>query len=249
MEPCSIRDLVKLIAKRVLRVPFNGFPEGAAKFGMRSAMARYLRGIPSEFLVGAGDTVVLVGVHRIDTVMLWSCLVGPRGRVVVIEAVPDYVENIRRNLEHHLNWPLENITYVAKGVDSTRGSKTIQIGERADYNKLANQAIVDGLSDSDYVREVQIEVDTIDQILADNNIEKVDYVYITISGMELEALKGMDKTLRTDGLRVQIRSLHMKDGEPIYVQVVKALNDAGLKTTLGRKLPKFKGRDIFASRV
>jgi FkbM family methyltransferase len=249
MNPCSTTALLKTVGKRILRVPFCRLPEGSLKFKMRAVMAKYLRGIPNEFLVNPGDTVVLVGTHRIDTVMLWSCLVGGRGKVLVIEAVPDYVENIRRNLQHHLNWPLNNVTYVVKGVDSAKGRKSIQIGERADYNKLANQEIDDGLSDEDYVREVEIDIDTIDNILLENGIRRVDHLHMTISGMEVEALKGMPQTLKMAGIRMVIRSLHKKNEEPLYVQVTKMLEEAGFATVLARGSAKFAGRDIFGSKV
>jgi len=249
MNPCSTTSLLKTVAKRLVRFAFCKVPEGLMKFRMRAAMATYLRGIPHEYLVNPGETAVLVGTHRIDTVMLWSCLVGANGTVVVIEAVPDYVENIRRNLEHHLNWPYQNIVYVARGVDSVKGRKAIQIGERADYNKLAKQFIDDGLSDDDYVREVEIEIDTIDNILSEYRISKVDHLQVTISGMEVEALKGMTETLKTEGIRMQIRSLHTKHDQPLYFQVVKLLQDAGLKTILAKNEAAFVGRDVYGARV
>ena len=249
MGPYSTANMVKTIAKRFLRVPFNLIPEGETKFRIRSLLARRLGSVPNEFLVGVGETVLLLGVHRIDTVMAWSWLVGPRGKVIVVEAVPDYIDNIRRNLEHHLNWRLQNIVYVAKGVDAVSGRKAIEIGERADFNKLANQAIDDGLTSSDFIREVEIDLDTVDHILEEAEVDHVDYIYITISGMEVEALKGMESTLQMKGMRLKIRSLHMRHDEPLYVEVKKILQDAGLETVLSKKLRKFKGRDIYACRL
>lgn len=249
MGPYSTSNMFKTIVKRFLRVPFNWIPEGATKFKIRAFLARRLGSVPNEFLVGVGETVLLLGVHRIDTVMAWSWLVGPRGKVIVVEAVPDYIDNIRRNLEHHLNWSLDNVVYVAKGVDAVSGRKAIEIGERADFNKLANQAIDDGLSSADFIREVEIDLDTVDHILEEVGIHHVDYIYITISGMEAEALKGMQKTLQMKGMRLKIRSLHMRHDEPLYLEVKNILQDAGLVTALSRKPRKFKGRDIYACRV
>lgn len=205
--------------------------------------------ISPDFLVGRGETVVLVGFHRIDSVMLWSDTVGSSGKVILIEAVPEYVENIRTNLEHHLNWRLKNILYVAKGVDSKRGRARIQVGAIADYNKLAERAIDDGLAHADFVRQLEIDTDTIDNILDEMHVDRVDHVHITISGLEVEALKGMPRILTTAGLRVHVRSLHMRQGELLYPKVVELFAASGMKTVIGRSSGQFHGRDIYAARV
>lgn len=241
--------LFKTLTKRALRIPLGLVPEGQFKFSIRAAMVKTFNSIPPEFLVNPGDTVLLVGFHRIDSVMMWSYLVGDDGHVAVIEAVPEYIDNIRYNLERHLNWPLTNITYISKGVDSTRGRKRIQIGQRADYNKFADQSIVDGISDSEYTDELEIETDTIDQILKDFNINKVNHIHMTISGMEVEALKGMTNTLQTQKLRIHIRSLHTKNDELLYLQARNILENCGMKTVTSKNIEAFRGRDIYASRV
>jgi FkbM family methyltransferase len=181
--------------------------------------------------------------------MLWSYLVGPRGRVVVVEAVADYVENIRQNLEHHLNWPLRNVLYVAKGVDAKPGETRIQIGTVADYNKLSGQSIDDGLTDGSYARELTVETDTLGNILAQLDLREVHHIHMTISGMEVEALKGMEQILSRSGLRVHIRSLHSKDGALLYPEVVKRLREHGMKAVVGQHTAQFQGADVYAAKV
>ena len=243
------RQMVKALVRRVSSLPFQVAPEGRLKFMLRSAVAATMARVPPEFLVNRGETVVIIGFHRIDSVMLWSDLVGKRGRVVLIEAVPDYVQNIKTNLEHHLNWPLQNILYVNRAVAAARGTCRIQIGKRADFNKLAGQSIDDGLSAADFVQGVEVQADTIDQILADNGIDTVDHVHMTVSGMELEALRGMPRTLQQPALRVHIRSLHSKDGQLLYPQVVELLEQHGMQVSVGRASGRFKGRDIYGVKL
>ena len=109
-----------LIIKRSIASVIRALPKGKMKYQARSAIMRARSSMSPELLVDPGDSVILVGFHRIDSVMLWSDLVGSQGRILVIEAVPEYVENLRSNLEHYLNWPIQNITYCAKGVDSKK---------------------------------------------------------------------------------------------------------------------------------
>ena len=243
------RSLLKSLIKRILRIPMRLISEGKQKFFIRRIIFKLLDIVPVEFSTNPGDIVVLVGFHRIDSVLQWSYFTGEKGKVIVIEAVPEYVENLRKNIEHHLNWPFNNITYINKGVDSSKSVKQIEIGESADFNKLSAQGIQDGLKDSNYVRNIEIETDTLDNILQSNNIDKVNHIEMTISGMEVEALRGMNTTLLNDGLRIQIRSLHEKDGQLLYPQALKILEDCDMKTLVGRKNKRFKGREIFASRI
>ena len=245
----SNKSLFLLVIKRVLRMPFLLVREGRIKFLIRKTIAKISGRIPAEFLVNPGDVVVLIGFHRIDSVMLWSYLVGGRGKVLVIEAVPSYIDNIRTNLERHLNWPIRNITYVSKGVDAIPGTALIQVGRHADYNKISMRSINDGLTEAQFEGEIEIQTDTVDNILRENTISSVNHVHMTISGMECEALKGMEETLLTDGLRVYIRSLHIKDGKLLYPQVVRLLEQSGMKTAEAKRSKGFKGRDIYGARL
>jgi FkbM family methyltransferase len=211
-------------------------------------IAKTTNSLSPEFLTNAGDTILLIGFHRLDSIMLWSYLAGKAGRIVLIEAVPEYIENVRINLQHHLNWPLENIVYVNKAVASVKGTCRIQIGRRADFNKAAGQLIDDQLPATEFPREIEIESDSVDQILADVGIDRVDHVHVTISGMEVEALKGMPRVLRQPGLRICVRSLHTKDGDLLYPQVSTLLMRAGLRVCLGHRQPRFRGRDVYGTR-
>jgi len=84
MNPYDTKSLLKVLTKRIVRIPIGLIPEGALKFKVRAAMLKMLNGIPAEFLINSGETVILVGFHRIDSVMMWSYLVGNNGQVVVI---------------------------------------------------------------------------------------------------------------------------------------------------------------------
>ncbi len=238
-----------LIVKRSIGALFRAMPEGKVKYQLRSRIMRARPSIAPELLVNSGETVVLVGFHRIDSVMLWSDLVGPKGRILVIEAVPEYVDNLRSNLEHHLNWPLNNITYCAKGVDSQKGSGSIEIGQRAGFNKLHNREVDDGLKEDDYTHTIDIDTDTLDNIINEFGFHDVDHIQMTISGLELAALQGADRTLKADGLRIHIRSLHRQNGKLIYTQVADTLRGYGMQVTIGKQVSGFDGRDVYGVKL
>jgi FkbM family methyltransferase len=245
----STAQLLKAVVRRMGSFAFVRLPEGRLKFALRAMIAAAVSSVPPEFLANPGETVVLIGFHRIDSVMLWSHVVGKGGKVVLIEAVPSYIQNIQVNLKHHLDWPIDNIIYVNKGVGAGKGQARLQIGRRADFTKVADQSIDDQLPASDFVEDIDIELESVDQILADLEIDAVDHVHMTISGMELEALRGMQRTLRQPRLRVYIRSLHTKAGELLYPQVVDLLTRDGMRVCQGRATRRFKGRNVYAARL
>jgi FkbM family methyltransferase len=194
-------SLTRLLVRRLLAKVIHLLPAYALKCRLRAALLQRKDGLHESLLCEQGETVVMVGVHRIDTVMDWSTACGASGRVVLVEAVPLYLKNIRENLENHLNWHIDNISYVAKGVSSSAGTGSVEVGKQADYNKLADRGIEDNLPRDAFVAVETIALDTVDNILEQQGVAKANHVTLTISGMEVAALKGMTRTLQTPGLR------------------------------------------------
>ncbi|MCB1935417.1 MAG: hypothetical protein KDF59_05700 [Nitrosomonas sp.] len=181
--------------------------------------------------------------------MKWSEAVGATGKLILVEAVPRYLENIKSNLENHLNWDINNINYVAKGVSSVRESGEIEVGRKADFNKLTGHRIEDGLSSNDFIGTENIELDTLDNIISSLGIDNINHISMTISGLELEALKGMQRILCVNGLRILIRSLHAKDGKSLYLEVMETLKNSGFTIMAGKKVKTRSGRNIYAYRT
>ncbi|MDP1558110.1 MAG: hypothetical protein Q8K59_01480 [Nitrosomonas sp.] len=242
-------SIFKQIARRILRLIISYLPTEGLRHRLRSLIIKTKDGLHPSLLCQPGEIVVLVGVHRIDTVMQWSESVGAAGKLVLVEAIPRYLDNIKYNLETHLNWGINNIVYVAKGVSSARESGAIEVGRKADFNKLAEHQIEDGLSENDFIGVEITELDTLDNIIFNLGINNINHIYMTISGLELEALKGMRGILGTRGLTILIRSLHSRDGKLLYLQVMEELEKAGLHVTAGKKIKTAAGRNIYAYRV
>ena len=125
----------------------------------------------------------------------------------------------------------------------------MEIGHSAGYNKLHNREVDDGLKADDYTHTVEIETDTLDNIIEEFNFQDVNHIHMTISGLELAALKGADRTLKSDGLRIHIRSLHKQDGKLLYTQVADTLRGYGMQVTLGKQVGGFDGRDVYGVKL
>lgn len=75
-----------------------------------------------------------------------------------------------------------------------------------------------------------IEVDTLDNILVDLNIKKVDFIKMDIEGAEIEALKGIKETLKNNDTKLAIASYHIVDGHPTYKTIIPMMKEMGFKS-------------------
>lgn len=74
---------------------------------------------------------------------------------------------------------------------------------------------------------IQVEVTTIDQILKENNLTKIDFIKMDIEGAELKAIDGATNTLNLDS-NLAIASYHIVNGEPTYLELEKKLKKSDI---------------------
>ena len=135
-----------------------------------------------------GDVVVEIGAYLGYYAMHAAQKVGPTGHVLAIELVPQNYSILKMNLM--TNFP-NNTTAINMGVYDKKGSKEAWIGP----NQIASfrKDVV-----SKYTSEfnnVIVEMDTMDNILRENNIDNVDLMIIQTNGNEIEVLEGMRNSI------------------------------------------------------
>ena len=135
-----------------------------------------------------GDVVVEVGAYLGYYAMHAAQKVGPSGHVLAIELVPQNYSILKMNLM--TNFP-NNTTAINMGVYNKKGNKEACIGP----NQIASfrEGVV-----SNYTSEfsnVMVEMDTMDNILRENNIDDVDLMIIQTNGNEIEVLEGMRNSI------------------------------------------------------
>jgi len=122
---------------------------------------------------------------------------GGAGRIIIIEPDPKSAEEFTRTASEQ---GLGHVTVVNLGAWSCAQTLELKIDQAHPATNF-----VDGLVDYDEARASEfltltIEADSIDNILADLGIERVDLVSITTNGAEREILEGLRRTI-TEGLR------------------------------------------------
>jgi FkbM family methyltransferase len=135
------------------------------------------------YVPAVGDVVFDVGAGVGDTALLFSELVGERGRVVAIEAHPEtfawLVSLCRLN-------DLKNVTPLQVAVSDHEGEALI-----SDEESLSN-TVLDGKKS-----EVGIAVQArcLDKIALELGVEKIDFLKMNIEGAERLALCGMEEMI------------------------------------------------------
>ena len=129
-----------------------------------------------------GDVAIDIGACTGWETLLFSELVGPLGRVVAIEAHPVtykcLTEMSRRN-------QLANVVLLQCAVGDEAGTATIT---DFDYQQQSN-TIVGGTG------VIPVNVSTIDGIVSEQGLKRIDLIKLNIEGSELNALCGAKETL------------------------------------------------------
>jgi len=135
-------------------------------------------------LIVPGDVCLDVGANiGAMTIPIAKCA-GPNGRVIAFEPGPLLFERLQHNLR--LN---HSVTGCVKAINSGVSDKPGQMGWRMDESNPGNAFLVDPDSGT-----VTVPVSTIDKEVHD--LDRVDFIKIDVEGMEYQALKGAERTLR-----------------------------------------------------
>lgn len=153
-----------------------------------------------------GENILEVGAYTGFFVLYAANLIQPSGQVIAIEAMPDNFKILKKNINSN---NFNNVKVINKASWDSQGSLTFQ----RQYRQRSS-------AKDDVVKknfEITVSSDTIDNILADLNIEKIDFVRIQVNGAEIETLKGMEKTLENRP-RLSIANIYSssdKNGETV----------------------------------
>jgi FkbM family methyltransferase len=171
------------------------------------------RGITCK--VETRDVVIDAGGCWGDTTLQFACETGEKGHVFVFEFVPSNLEIMRKNIA--LNPSLSSlITIIENPIGLTSGEK-LYFFENGPASRVASKKI-----DRRYI---ECTILSIDQMVADRNLNKVDFIKMDIEGSELDALKGAENTIRTFRPKLAICIYHRPED---YLTIPKYLNELNL---------------------
>jgi len=178
-----------------------------------------------------GQTVIDIGSNIGYYVLMEAAKVSSRGRVYAIEASPHNVEILRKNVEFNRYKNIVDIEFAA--ISDKSGTAKLHITNRSNLHTLTRVPEMDK-----YVKfknVFDIPAFTLDDFIKYKGIEarSIDVIRMDIEGHEVNALKGMSKTLKKAGSLILFIEIHPKlikqNPDYTYESFLRELNSHGFE--------------------
>ena len=160
-----------------------------------------------------GDVVLDCGASDGDFTR--EALRAGASKVVSIELAPSSVECLRRNLAAEI--AAGRVVVCPKGVWDRDDTLTLQVD---DTNFAANSVV---LSSGTLHPSVQVPLTTIDKLVAELGLPRVDFIKMDIEGAEVNALQGARDTISRFKPRMAITAEHKPGDEFDIPRAVRAI--------------------------
>jgi len=158
--------------------------------------------------VRPGDIVLDCGAHI--GIFTQRALDQGAAKVVAIDPDPVQIECLRRNFAQEIE--AGRVILVEKGVWSSSGTLPLNVGVQ---NSGMSSLVAETGGDT-----LDVPVTTIDELVADLALERVDYIKLDIEGAEREALKGGLATIRKFQPRILLEAYHRPDDMEVLPEIL-----------------------------
>ena len=165
-----------------------------------------------EFGPHSGDVVLDCGANI--GVTIHEELAAGAKQIVAIEPAPENLECLRRNYPDEIK--SGRVIVYPKGVWDKDDFLTLKVDPK---NSAADSFVIQR---EGAVNLEQIPLTTIDRLVADLKLERVDYIKLDIEGAEPKALTGAKETLAKYKPRISIASYHAPDHPKVIPEIIHA---------------------------
>ncbi len=183
-----------------------------------------------------GDIVVDAGAHIGTFTIKAAKAVGNDGKVVAIEPDANNFRFLSRNVEAN---GLQNVSIINKGVWGIQDKLRFNISRKRTTGHSFYRNKQFGTENTEEF--IEVEVDTIDNIIGQSGIGPVNFIKMDIEGAEVEAIKGMDEALSGDA-KLAMEGCHRVNGQMTYKVVIPWLKKKGFQV-------RRNGRIIYAEKT
>jgi FkbM family methyltransferase len=174
-----------------------------------------------------GDIVVDVGAHIGKYTIIASKMVGPRGKVIAIEAHPANYDILKENI--FLN-KLSNIIPLNYAVHSRETLVKLYEPGREEGFTIYNTIMTDRTSLNSQ-KYIEVKANTLDSLLLENRIKEVNWIKIDVEGAEFEVLKGATNILSSSkdiSLLIEIHNVGANN-KTFYEPIIHLLESKNYK--------------------
>jgi len=186
--------------------------DGKELLGYLLAEHGWMASVNGKDHVKPGDIVLDCGAHV--GVFTDMALRRGAGRVVAIEPDPTNLECLRRNFPSEI--ASGRVIIVPKGVWNQEQIITLYIGAA---NSGSNSMLLDQNKG-----KVEVPVTTVDHLVEELHLPRVDFIKMDIEGAEREALRGATRTLSSFLPGLMLDSYHRLDDMQVLPAIIRQAN-------------------------
>lgn len=189
------------------------FPGNTSENNIRFALTQYKVTAYPGLRLRPGAVVLDCGGYVGDWAH-WALQHGA-ARVIVFEPASAQLECIRRNLSEFIRQG--KVTLIPKGVWDQPGTLTLNI---VPDNPAANS-----VSESPAAQSETIELTTIDAVVEELKLDRLDAIKMDIEGAEVRALRGARRTLARFRPQLAVATEHTADKEQNNRDVIQTMRE------------------------
>lgn len=175
----------------------------------------FQEGMYEYYPIEEGDTIIDIGAY-VGTFTLKALLaVSEGGKVVAVEPSPANMKYCKRNCRH-----FPNVVFVQKVITDKVGRAKLYLSSGGACHSL--------IYPHKHSREV--EATTVDSLVKDLGLAKVNLIKLDIEGANLMALAGAEETLKRSEVRLAVAAYHKQpNGKPELPYVRAFLEERGFR--------------------
>jgi FkbM family methyltransferase len=148
--------------------------------------------------------------------MMEARLVGPTGKVVAIEPMPDNSEQLCFNVAKN---GYDNIDIHKMAIGDHDGTAVMYITARSNWHSLHPPA--------EAKSEMKVRVSSLDSLVLPYNLPSVDLIRMDLEGYEIVVIEGMKKVLEKYGPRLLVELHPLLVGTPAMEKYLRTLDSMG----------------------
>ena len=158
-----------------------------------------------------GDVIFDCGAHVGNCAIIFSRLVGKTGLVISLEPFEEAFSLLDKRLQR---LKLGNVIAIKKGLWNQPLQLPVTLQSNTLFNRIEPEKISE-FSESD----TTIKVTTIDKVVEELKLTRLDMIKMDIEGSEIEALQGSAHTLETLKPCLAVASYHKRNSEMTFQAV------------------------------
>ena len=165
-------------------------------------------------MVEKGDVVLDCGACFGDSSLLFAQMAGPEGKVYALECADVNIRVFQKNLDL-------NPTY-RNNIDIFKYAVSDESGQKLRFRYAQGATAIKTELQEDH-ESIEVESKSIDDFVAQTNLQKLDFMKMDIEGSEQAALRGATKTLQRFRPKLAISVYHLIDDLIEIPKIIKSI--------------------------